>query len=213
MATLAERAPARVRPKVGRDQWALRALALVIGLYLVVTLALPLWAMLSKSFTTFAFRFDLIEIAIERSDGDGFESRGTLQEWLSPRGEPVNYGLAPTARTRIPIDDLIGAGVLDDRQVIRVIDRSARGAVLYHEGDFSAPGQGFDVPASELGRILVRPVATFGLDNYVAYVTSPPLRQSLWNSITIATITEIGSVYISVVVGMTTAVQRPDGMM
>jgi hypothetical protein len=31
--------------------------------------------------------------------------------------------------------------------------------------------------------------------------------------ITIATITEIGSVYMSVVVGMTTAVQRPEGMM
>jgi iron(III) transport system permease protein len=41
-------APA-VRPKLGRDALLMRLLMAVIGLYLVVTLALPLYAMLSKS--------------------------------------------------------------------------------------------------------------------------------------------------------------------
>jgi len=34
------------------------AFMLVIGLYLIVTLAFPLYAMLSKSFSTFAFDLD-----------------------------------------------------------------------------------------------------------------------------------------------------------
>jgi len=38
-----------VRPETGRDEWIMRALMGLIGLYLVVTLALPLWIMLSKS--------------------------------------------------------------------------------------------------------------------------------------------------------------------
>jgi iron(III) transport system permease protein len=38
-----------VRPETGRDEWIMRALMSLIGLYLVVTLALPLWIMLSKS--------------------------------------------------------------------------------------------------------------------------------------------------------------------
>ena len=41
-------APA-VRPKVGRDEWSMRAVMAGIGLFLVVALALPLWVMLSKS--------------------------------------------------------------------------------------------------------------------------------------------------------------------
>ena len=39
-----------VKPKSSRDDWAMRAMMVVIGTYLVVTLALPLFVMLSKSF-------------------------------------------------------------------------------------------------------------------------------------------------------------------
>jgi len=38
-----------VRPEVSRDEWVMRAFIVLIGLYLVVTLAVPLWIMLSKS--------------------------------------------------------------------------------------------------------------------------------------------------------------------
>ena len=38
-----------VRPKLGRDDLLMRLLMLVIGLYLLITLAFPLYAMLSKS--------------------------------------------------------------------------------------------------------------------------------------------------------------------
>ena len=41
-------APA-IRPEVGRDGWIMRAFIGVIGLYLVITLAFPLYAMMSKS--------------------------------------------------------------------------------------------------------------------------------------------------------------------
>jgi iron(III) transport system permease protein len=49
-------APA-VRPKVGRDERTMRAFMALIGLYLVVALALPLWAMLSKSLENGAGEF------------------------------------------------------------------------------------------------------------------------------------------------------------
>jgi len=39
-----------VRPQVSRDEWLMRLGLAVIGLYLVVALALPLWGMLAKSF-------------------------------------------------------------------------------------------------------------------------------------------------------------------
>jgi iron(III) transport system permease protein len=39
-----------IRPKLGRDDWVMRGFMAVIGLYLLVTLAFPLYTMLSKSF-------------------------------------------------------------------------------------------------------------------------------------------------------------------
>jgi iron(III) transport system permease protein len=39
----------RVRAQVGRDEWLMRAGLAVVGLYLVVALAIPLWVMLAKS--------------------------------------------------------------------------------------------------------------------------------------------------------------------
>ncbi|MCC2665158.1 MAG: putative 2-aminoethylphosphonate transporter, permease protein, partial [Geminicoccaceae bacterium] len=48
MARAALAAPA-IRPKLGRDALAMRLLLALVGVYLLVTLALPLYAMLSKS--------------------------------------------------------------------------------------------------------------------------------------------------------------------
>jgi iron(III) transport system permease protein len=45
----AEAAASSVKPEVGRDEWIMRGLMTLIGLYLLVTLAAPLFIMLSKS--------------------------------------------------------------------------------------------------------------------------------------------------------------------
>ena len=42
-------AAARVKPVLGRDDWIMRLSMLAIGLFLVVAVMLPLYAMLSKS--------------------------------------------------------------------------------------------------------------------------------------------------------------------
>jgi len=42
----------RVRHRIGRDEWVLRAGLLVVILWLLVAVALPLWSLLSKSFQT-----------------------------------------------------------------------------------------------------------------------------------------------------------------
>ena len=46
-----------VRPEVSRDAWLMRGFVIVIGLYLVLTLAIPLVVMLSKSFQSRAGEF------------------------------------------------------------------------------------------------------------------------------------------------------------
>src|SRR3546814_4139378 len=58
-----------LRAKLGRDDLVMRGFMAVIALYLVVALALPLYAMLSKSFSTFSF--DLTTYEFQVSDAEG----------------------------------------------------------------------------------------------------------------------------------------------
>ena len=50
MTDIAIHTKAELKPKLSRDDWLMRGLIAMIGIYLLVTLVLPLYAMLSKSF-------------------------------------------------------------------------------------------------------------------------------------------------------------------
>ena len=60
-----------VKPKVSRDDWTMRAFMGVIGLYLLVALAFPLYAMFSKSLETYSFRLDQVEFQVDPGTGWG----------------------------------------------------------------------------------------------------------------------------------------------
>jgi iron(III) transport system permease protein len=159
----------------------------VIALYLLVTLAFPLYAMLSKSFTAYEFR--LGEIAVEGHDGTGWRPLGVLQELADRSGKPFNFGLTPTSRTRLQASEIVAPADLAAFERVRMRDLSAEGGLLLHEARFSGPGAAFEVDAADLRRILVRPAPFTSLQNYAAYFTNPALRHSIWNSLFIATLT------------------------
>ena len=188
MASVTERvvAAARIRPRLGRDDFLLRAAMAVIGLYLLITLALPLWAMLSKSFETYEFRLAEIEV-------DGFagiwQPLGTVEELAARSGKPVNFGLTPTARTRLQATEIIAQGQIAAFQRIRLRDVSETGGLLLHQSRFSEPGEAFEVDTADLGTILLRPGSGTGLQNYVEYFRTPALRISIWHSLFIAALT------------------------
>jgi len=54
-----------VKQKIGRDDWTMRAFMVAIALYLVVALALPLYAMMSKSFETYRFELNRFEVQVD----------------------------------------------------------------------------------------------------------------------------------------------------
>jgi iron(III) transport system permease protein len=141
-------APARIRPKLGRDDWAMAAFMAVIGLYLLITLAFPLYAMLSKSFEAYEFRLDQITIEVT-SDGD-WRPVGSVQDWADLLGKPINGGRTPTARTRLPAIRLAPEGVLDGVTALRFHDRSEAGGMLLFGGALSAPGEMIELPIENL---------------------------------------------------------------
>ena len=60
-----------IKPKLGRDDWLMRGFMGLIAVYLVVTLALPLYTMMSKSFSTYSFDLGGYEFQVDKGEGWG----------------------------------------------------------------------------------------------------------------------------------------------
>ena len=82
-ATLPQGRPARIR--LDNDALVKRGLMIVIAAYLFAALALPLYAMLSKSFTTYSF--DLTRYEFQVSD----ESGTNWSEPVTAKAQIVGY--------------------------------------------------------------------------------------------------------------------------
>jgi iron(III) transport system permease protein len=191
MASVTERAVAAacIKPRLGRDDFLLRAVMAVVGLYLLITLALPLWAMLSKSFEAYEFR--LAQIEVEGFDGSAWQPLGTLRDFALRLDQPVNDGLTPTARTRLQATEIVAPNQVAGFARIRLRDVSEQGGLLLHQSRFSEPGETFEVETEDLRQILIRPGAKTSLQNYAEYFRTPALRISIWHSLFIASLTTV----------------------
>ena len=119
----------RRRPKAGRDDWTMRALMGVIGLYLLVALALPLYAMLSKSFETYAF--SLAELELQVNDGSGWGPVQTAADRAFELGLPVAEEPRSSANDRLTMRALFpDADRKDEVTLYRLRDLSEEGGRL-----------------------------------------------------------------------------------
>lgn len=202
LALPAGRAP---RQSVSRDDLVKRGMMVAISLYLVMALAAPLYVMLSKSFST--YRFDLTQFEFQASDE-------TATIWSEPKtAEALNAELAA------PADGDLGAGS-DSRLAATKFfkDFSFRSPVKYRlrgtvdEARWlvgTAPGGGTEwqeFDSNTFRRIMLRPARSFGLDNFVAYFSTPSLSISIRNSALMATIST--AITIAIAFGLAYALNR-----
>jgi iron(III) transport system permease protein len=192
MTSLADKAPQaapKVKPKIGRDAWMMRALILIVALYLLTSLALPLFTMLNRSFEVYGFRFQ--EVAISFEESGVWTGKGTAGDWVDSLSAPVNDGLLPTARTRIAASEILPKPKRADIERFRFEDLSAEGGLILYEGHVSGPGEVIEVDRGQLSRLFMKPTAESGLRNYLVYFQTPALRLSIYNSLFIATVTTL----------------------
>ncbi len=188
--TQAGLAPGRaVKLKLDSDGIIKRGFMLVIALYLILGLAMPLYAMLSKSFSTYGF--DLARYEFQVSDEAG--------NW----GEPV---------TAAALND--GLGVFTKAQLASSSDGRLSVTEFFPDFSFKSPvkyrirGTTDDAPylvglqlfnstewqefdSNTFRRVNLRPVRSIGLQNYVSYFSTPALFNSISNSLFIATISTV----------------------
>ena len=193
----------RVRPKTSKDDRVMVGFMLVIGLYLVIALAFPLYAMLSKSIST--FYFDLNNFEFQVNEGDGWSAPTTA----FARNEKLR--VVPPEELSTSSDGRLAATVFfpdfnfrsPTRYKIRQVNPDS--AFLVGSERISDT-EWHEFESNQFRRIVLRASRSTGMANYRTYFSTPALFRSIKNSLLISVISTI--ITVSLAFGFAYALTR-----
>jgi len=192
-----------IRPKTSKDDRLMAGFMIVIALYLFIALAFPLYAMLSKSFTTAAFDLNKFEFQVNKGDGwsetiSAFQINETLK-LLKPEELITSSDGRLYATTFFP--DFSFRSKTEYR--LRQLDKNGsflEGSTRIADTDWHT------YKANKFRRIVFRPSKSTGLDNYITYFSTPALFRSIQNSFFISILTTL--ITVSIAFGFAYALNR-----
>ncbi len=185
-----------VKPRLGKDDWIQRGFMAVIALYLIVALALPLYAMLSKAFSTYTF--DLSQYEVQVSDEDGHFTKPVENiANLNARFDPPVIGAGSTnSNGRQKLTGLFPDFSFRSPVMYRFRGTSPEAVYLVGSERHTGP-EWLELDSNTFRRVVIRPVKHVGLANFTTYFSTPALTQSVRNSLWIATISTIITVTLA----------------
>lgn len=164
-----------------------RGFMLVIALYLIVTLALPLYTMLSKSFVTYSFDLSEFELQVSDATGANFGPAVSLVDLNARSGRFTPQDMKTNSDGRLAVAELLPD--FSFRSPVRYRMRAVDDRGTWLVGlDRVSSRDWLEYDSNTLRRITLRPVPSYGIQNYVSYFSSPALFQSIWNSLFIAVV-------------------------
>jgi iron(III) transport system permease protein len=177
----------------------------LIGLYLLATLALPLYAMLSKSVTTYSF--DLSTFELQVNTGDGWQPPIRLSELASRLPPERQPELGTNTDGRLAVVDLIEGYSFRGPELYRF--RNAGEGAVYLAGSLRiAHGDWLEYSANDFRRVTIRPHASRGFDNYITYFSTPALVNSISNSLFVASVATVITVALAFAFAYSLAMTR-----
>ena len=194
-----------LRAKLSRDDFIMRGYMLAIMVYLVVALAMPLYVMLSKAFTTYSFDLTTYEFQISDEAGNFTAppvSAGALNRELGavPPGDLATSGDGRLPATRFFPD-------FSFRSPVMYRIRGTTSDTVFLVGSERHVGtEWVEVGSNDFRRVMLRPVASRGLDNFATYFSTPALFRSIQNSLLISLISTI--ITVSLAFGFAYALNR-----
>ena len=192
-AAMASRTPRRVFT-IDRDRVLQLAFMAAIGLYLILSLAWPLYAMLSKSLTT--YRFDLDAFQVQVDPGTGWQPAQRMSELaalLDPAKQPQ---LETSMDGRLAVVDFIPGYSFRGKEVYRF--RNATAGAAHLAGSLRITDtEWHEYSSNDFRKVMMRPAASRGFDNYTTYFSTPSLVNSIGNSLFIASISTVITVVLA----------------
>jgi iron(III) transport system permease protein len=185
-----------IKPKLSRDDIIMRGGMVVIALYLVISLAFPLWAMLSKSFST--YKFNLSQYEFQVSDDAGVFD-GTILIGTQLNDQTQAYGqsdLSASSDSRLGVTKLFPDFSFRSPVMYKIRNmveggRFLVGSTLHDTTDWT------ELDSNTFRRVQLRPVKSTGMENFVNYFSTPALFNSIKNSLVIALISTVITVSLA----------------
>lgn len=205
-AAIAASPPRRLLPgSLDADRLLQLGFMALIGLYLLATLALPLYAMLSKSVTTYSF--DLSTFELQVNTGDGWQPPIRLSELASRLPPDRQPELGTNTDGRLAVVDLIEGYSFRGPELYRF--RNAGEGAVYLAGSLRiAHGDWLEYNANDFRRVTIRPHASRGFDNYITYFSTPALVNSISNSLFVASVATVITVALAFAFAYSLAMTR-----
>jgi iron(III) transport system permease protein len=173
-----------VKQKVGRDDWIMRAYMVAIAIYLIVALALPLYVMMSKSFETYRFELSKFELQVDKGEGWGNVSTAAA---LNDKVKAIGTDELPTSNDgRLSITKLFSDFSFRSKTNYRVRNIPGSDAVFLVGSERKAGSDWVELSSNDFRRVVLRPSASTGFDNFRTYFSTPALFNSVYNSLAIA---------------------------
>lgn len=185
-----------LKAKLGRDDVISRGYMMVIAVYLIVALALPLYAMLSKSFSTYSF--DLTAYEFQVSDASGaFTAPPVTAAALNETVKAVaKHELGTSVDGRLPATEFFPD--FSFRSPVKYRIRGLRDDANYLIGTTLQTGTEWkELDSNTFRRVMLRPVRSRGFENYVTYFSTPSLFRSIQNSIFISIVSTVITVTLA----------------
>ena len=189
MVDLAIPAGRPVKGKLARDDFIMRGYMIVIAVYLIIALALPLYAMLSKSFSTYSFDLNAYEFQV--SDAAGIFGEPVTAAALNAATDAVPAAeLSTSADGRLPATRFFPD--FSFRSPVKYRIRGLSDDVIFLIGsNFQKGTEWREVDSNTFRRVMLRPARSQGIENYITYFSTPSLFRSIQNSLFIATLSTI----------------------
>lgn len=194
-----------VKLKLGSDDWTMRGFIALIAIYLIIALALPLYTMLSKSFST--YQFDLTGFEFQVSDESGNFSSDTVsaQELNERTRAYADTDLSAGSGGRMAVTNFFPD--FSFRSPVRYKVRGSDDSMVFLVGSERHTGSDWlELDSNQFRRVVLRPTASTGLGNFTRYFETPSLVRSIKNSLLISTISTI--ITVSLAFGFAYALSR-----
>ncbi len=185
-----------IKEKTGRDGYIQRLFIAIIAMYLIVTLALPLYTIFSKAFDTFYFDLSLFSVQTSNESGEFLETAVNLADLNATTGLKSAESLQTNNDGRLSLIDFFQDFSFRSPVKYRLQGLSDDAAFLFGS-DLRTGKVSIEVDSNAFRRIVVRPVRSRGVGNFAKFFSTPALSQSIQNSLTIAIITMVITVSLA----------------
>ncbi len=185
-----------VREKVSRDTMVQRGFMLIIALYLVITLAFPLYAMLSKAFLTYQFNLEQFNVQASNESGN-FNTPAVTMKALNAEVRAFD-GDNPSAKSgsRLSPSKLFPEFSFKSPVLYRISGNDET-AVFLVGSERHVGTEVVEVDSNTFRRVAILPVQGTGISNFTRYFSTPALFRSIGNSLFIALLSTVITVSLA----------------